>query len=240
MELELRCNIVKCRSKVRGSAYITSCSHIFCLDCASKTFNRSMTCPACHSQLVESRDLFYADLKPTEEWKSMVISAQKPETIAEICSRALSFWSYQMYQEQSYQEILLQSVQEKKSHQESALQVSLQQSKGELLMLKEKLTETVVLLDGERKRFADVSEQLNDRNRQLKKMQTLCDGLRRKVAFAPTLNAHNIEGPHIEAQQLASLPHSPGDKENLPDLSERPQKHSGNVQQTRSRYFNKR
>ena len=188
MDLELRCNIIKCRKIVCSKAYVTSCSRIafilildiFCPDCAAKSFNYALVCPTGENPLSDSKDIYYADLKPTEEWKSLVIAGQKPETISEICSRATSFWSYQMHQEHVYNDLLMKNLQEKWLTTERHYQNSIIHLKNEISSFSDRSAELKKQLEVQKRREAESMEQITEKNRQLKKMQLLCDKLRRK------------------------------------------------------------
>lgn len=196
----MKCNIVKCRVKLTAKAFVTSCSHVFCPECANKSFNYALICPACESPLSDSKDIYLADLKPSEEWKSMIISAQKPETIAEICGRAISFWTYQMHQECCYQELLLKNFQERKTSNEKCLQTSIMQLKNELSTAQEAIGDLNKQVEIGKRKEADLLDQMNEKSRQMKKMQLLCDKMRKKVS----LNAANGEavGSLEEAETL--------------------------------------
>ena len=121
----LVCNFKKCRKRLNTFAWATSCSRIkamkpsayipfntdvFCDEDGTREFNKSCVCPACDTQLPGKYDIVRVDLQPSEEYKSvsfiiidgdviimkMVLAGQRPETIMEITSRALSFWTYQV------------------------------------------------------------------------------------------------------------------------------------------------
>jgi E3 ubiquitin-protein ligase CCNP1IP1 len=62
----------------------------------------------------------------------MIISGLKPETIIEICGRGLSFWVYQVYQEQCYQELLVRNLDDRKHTSERQFHSVIMQSKAEL------------------------------------------------------------------------------------------------------------
>ncbi|OXV10166.1 hypothetical protein Egran_02073 [Elaphomyces granulatus] len=114
----LRCNNLKCRTPLDDRAVITTCSHIFCLQCAPHTgLSRHVTqdrhCPACHASLLNDDDTFSVVLNPTEEHKNTVLCGLDPNTILECVARALSFWSYQTTQETIYQEYLNKSLTDK-------------------------------------------------------------------------------------------------------------------------------
>ena len=84
---------------------------MFCDEDGAREFNKSCTCPACETELPGKYDIVRVDLQPGEDYKSvgyiptfllllivlqMVLAGQRPETILEICSRSLSFWTYQV------------------------------------------------------------------------------------------------------------------------------------------------
>lgn len=69
------------------------------VDCANELFNASRLCPACETSLTEPDDVVVCSLHPTNDYKTSVLSGLSPSLIMEICSRALSFWQYQVHQE---------------------------------------------------------------------------------------------------------------------------------------------
>ena len=104
MDFTLRCNDLKCRSRLDDRAVVTTCAHIFCIPCseslglASSDIN-TRTCPACHAQLPHPDDATITHLNPTEDYKTSVLSGLSPTTIMECAGRALNFFSYQTMQE---------------------------------------------------------------------------------------------------------------------------------------------
>ncbi|KAJ8609518.1 hypothetical protein MRB53_039076 [Persea americana] len=65
-DCQLRCNHLKCRALVSQQAVVTTCSHLFCVDCANKLFGSERTCPACQTSLAEPDDVVITNLNPTE------------------------------------------------------------------------------------------------------------------------------------------------------------------------------
>jgi E3 ubiquitin-protein ligase CCNP1IP1 len=83
---------------------VTTCSHIFCVDCSdrlglSNSSGRSRQCPACETILNKPDDAVVAQLNPSEDYKTSVLSGLSPNTILECAGRALNFYSYQTSQE---------------------------------------------------------------------------------------------------------------------------------------------
>ncbi|RGB23759.1 hypothetical protein C1646_609127, partial [Rhizophagus diaphanus] len=108
---DLRCNVVQCRKilNTENRACVTTCS----LDCANNSFSSALVCPACETSLTENDDIVFTDLNPSEDYKSSVLSGLRPDLVVEICSRALSFWTYQTTQEACFQEMLYKNLEEK-------------------------------------------------------------------------------------------------------------------------------
>lgn len=101
----------------------------------------------------------------------MIISGLKPETIMEICGRALSFWVYQIYQEQCYQGIVVKNLEEKKIHSERQLAVCINQAKTELSATREKIHSLLKQQELDKKKHQELGDQCNEKNRQIKKLQ---------------------------------------------------------------------
>ncbi|KAL9620366.1 MAG: hypothetical protein Q9160_005066 [Pyrenula sp. 1 TL-2023] len=85
--------------------------HIFCASCAdelglSHSSETNRHCPACRTDLPYPDDVVTTNLKPTEDYKTSVLSGLDPAIIMECASRGLAFWTYQATQEVFYQEFL--------------------------------------------------------------------------------------------------------------------------------------
>ncbi|KAF2691310.1 hypothetical protein K458DRAFT_70033 [Lentithecium fluviatile CBS 122367] len=118
MEFVLRCNDLKCRAQLHDRAVVTTCSHVFCTQCAdttglSRSSNATRACPACGTQLINPDDVVVAGLNPSEDYKTSVLSGLSPSIIVDCASRGLAFYSYQASQEIIYQEHLAKSLTEK-------------------------------------------------------------------------------------------------------------------------------
>jgi E3 ubiquitin-protein ligase CCNP1IP1 len=104
MEHTLRCNSLKCRLQLDDRAVVTTCSHVFCLTCSdalglSNSHANTRRCPACDTQLISPDDAVVAQLNPTEDYKTSILSGLSPTVILECAGRALNFYSYQASQE---------------------------------------------------------------------------------------------------------------------------------------------
>lgn len=104
MDFSLRCNSLKCRTQLNESAVVTTCSHIFCVPCSealglANPNGSTRVCPACETHLANPDDAVVAQLNPTEDYKTSVLSGLSPSIIMECAGRGLSFYSYQTTQE---------------------------------------------------------------------------------------------------------------------------------------------
>jgi E3 ubiquitin-protein ligase CCNP1IP1 len=132
MDHTLRCNVLKCRKEVNDHAVVTTCwyvklpttpplpayfgSHVFCIDCSNRCQlsgqrdGQQPICPACDTQLTNPDDVVIANLKPTEDYKTSVLSGLNPNVIMECAGRALNFWAYQAMQEMSVEKAAIESL----------------------------------------------------------------------------------------------------------------------------------
>ncbi|XP_071040352.1 E3 ubiquitin-protein ligase CCNB1IP1-like isoform X2 [Parasteatoda tepidariorum] len=150
MDNELLCNFKKCRKPLSSQAWVTSCSHIFCHDDGLREFEKAFICPACETTLSGKYDIVKVDLNPTEQYKSMVLAGQRPEIIFEICSRAISFWTYQVHQEIMFQEYISAKVKERSHQLEKHYDNIFQKTRNELENVRQQLEE-IICPQGEKK-----------------------------------------------------------------------------------------
>lgn len=75
MDSALRCNILKCRKLLDTNGIVTTCSHIFCVDCSNAEFGGTKrVCPACETLLSETDDIALTNLNPSDDYKTVVCS----------------------------------------------------------------------------------------------------------------------------------------------------------------------
>ncbi|RKP05952.1 hypothetical protein THASP1DRAFT_32223 [Thamnocephalis sphaerospora] len=136
MDVELRCNNTRCRKPLGNAdnprACVTTCSHIFCIDCADGAFGISLLCPSCQTSLTSKSDIVLAELNPPEDYKSSVLAGLRPDIIADVCQRALSFWTYQVAQELAYQEAVQKMQESQRNRMEEQASVAITQANSEL------------------------------------------------------------------------------------------------------------
>ncbi|KAL4898084.1 cyclin [Aspergillus ambiguus] len=177
MDFYLRCNFLKCRAQLKERAVVTTCSHIFCLQCAenlrlSPPSSDPRQCPACNTVLSNPDDAAMTILNPTEDYKTSVLSGLNPNTILECAGRALLFWSYQTNQEILYQEFLGRTLTEKYATQMdrvihnanaeiSTLQTKLSDMQKEQDNLQKKNQELVDMYREKSKKFTQITNLYN-------------------------------------------------------------------------------
>lgn len=191
MESDLICNYKKCRKKLKDCAWVTSCSHVFCNDDGTREFQKALLCPACETNLPGKYDIIRTELNPSEDYKSMILAGLAPDIILDICSRAMSFWAYQMQQELGYQTHTAHKLTERCNRLEQIYEQAASKAKAENLSLTKELETCKQEAENHKKRSSELMEKLTERNRQLHKTQTMYENLRRKC-ISPVYRDKNV------------------------------------------------
>ncbi|KRX85257.1 E3 ubiquitin-protein ligase CCNB1IP1 [Trichinella sp. T6] len=180
MENGLLCNFKHCRKKLEGHAWVTVCSHIFCDHDGREHFSNALICPACDYALKEKWAVLRINLNLSDHFKAMVLAGQKPEIIIEICSNALTFWNYQIYQESLYQEWVNKKLREQSLVAEQQYQELIGKLQAEIRTMKIKLEEAEkdarTVLD----RYEELASKYNDKVRDNFKLVNNYESLRRR------------------------------------------------------------
>ncbi|TEB35342.1 hypothetical protein FA13DRAFT_1334661 [Coprinellus micaceus] len=171
MDIELKCNRLTCRTSLTEKAVVTTCSHIFCVTCANELFNASRLCPACETSLTEPDDVVVCSLQPTNDYKTSVLSGLSPSTILEICSRAISFWQYQIHQENSFQQAVLRSVNDKNAQLQRQLDNVVREANSQIELLMGKKSELERDLEFERKKVRELQEAAREQSKEYQKLK---------------------------------------------------------------------
>ncbi|KAI1792965.1 hypothetical protein LXA43DRAFT_972290 [Ganoderma leucocontextum] len=153
----LRCNRLTCRRTLSDKAVVVS---VHILDCANELFNASRLCPASVSSL-----------HPSNDYKTSVLSGLNPTIVLEICSRALSFWQYQLHQEYSFQQALYKSVAERNAQLEKRLENVIREANGELSLLTNKMSDLERELEMERRKSASLQDTLKEHEKEYQKLK---------------------------------------------------------------------
>ncbi|KAI9447768.1 hypothetical protein H4582DRAFT_1802325 [Lactarius indigo] len=193
MDFDFRCNRLSCRKSLTEKAVVVSRSHIFCVDCANELFSASRLCPgavhthlrpvkksdwslwslvlslaACETSLTEP---YVSSLHPSNDYKTSVLSGLNPATILEICSRAISFWQYQIHQENSFQHAVVRSVNDKNAQLQKQLENLVREADSEINLLSGKLSDLERDLDLERRKNRDLQESSRERDKEYQKLK---------------------------------------------------------------------
>eukprot|EP01135_Chromosphaera_perkinsii_P005001 Nk52_evm10s309 gene=Nk52_evmTU10s309 len=203
MEGELICNYAKCRKPLNTTAWVTSCSHIFCDEDGSREFDKGLVCPACNTNLPQRFDIVKVQMNPDEAYKSMVLAGLRPEYIMEVCNRALSFWNYQSFQQKCYFEHQASRCNAKVAHAEQKLRQMSNALNEEKNANKMKIAEIQKETENWKGRCREASDKLNDKSRQHQKLQMMYDGLRRQLTsgqFAKQ-SGSNSGAPYVAGNQ---------------------------------------
>lgn len=168
-------------------------SHVFCLDCA-KRFTLSdqdrpahVPCPACDTQLTNPDDAVLSHLKPSEAYKTSILSGLSPSVIMECAGRALSFWAYQTTQNIYYQQHLYKTLTEKYAALGARLEQTVGDANAQIDTLQRRIDALALENEAGRKKNEELARAYKDKNRQLLQTQELHDKLR-----------HTVEMGHIQ------------------------------------------
>ncbi|KAH7105728.1 hypothetical protein BKA62DRAFT_690708 [Auriculariales sp. MPI-PUGE-AT-0066] len=186
MDTDMRCNRITCRANLVDQAVVTTCSHIFCLPCATESFTANpQVCPACECFLPEPDDCMSTSLHPTNDYKTSVLSGLGPSTIVDIAGRAMAFWSYQMHQEHAYQQAALKHATEKMAYIQKQLDNVIREANTELSLLNSKVVGLERELDLERRKLRELQENSREKDKEYAKLKNQYDKIKRKALMNP-------------------------------------------------------
>ncbi|TFY80277.1 hypothetical protein EWM64_g3732 [Hericium alpestre] len=133
--------------------------------------------------LMEDRQV--CSLHPSNDYKTSVLSGLNPSTILEICSRAISFWQYQIHQEYSFQQAVLRNINDKNAQLQKQLDNVIREANGEISLLGNKITELEHDLELERRKVRDLQEGSREREKEYQKLKVQHDKIKRKALLQP-------------------------------------------------------
>ncbi|KAH9030164.1 hypothetical protein EDB85DRAFT_2074361 [Lactarius pseudohatsudake] len=178
MDFDFRCNRLSCRKSLTEKAVVSHRTnrirllwdvdrHYLLVDCANELFSASRLCPgAVHTCLKP-----VSSLHPSNDYKTSVLSGLNPATILEICSRAISFWQYQIHQENSFQHAVVRSVNDKNAQLQKQLENLVREADSEINLLSGKLSDLERDLDLERRKNRDLQESSRERDKEYQKLK---------------------------------------------------------------------
>ncbi|CAN8102804.1 unnamed protein product [Discula destructiva] len=186
MEHALRCNDMKCRAELRDRAVVTTCSHIFCVDCGNRSGldgapRDRRVCPACQTHLPRPDDAINAVLNPSEDYKTSVLSGLCPDAIMECAGRGLSFWSYQMVQDLTWESHRCKVLTARYNELSTTLDSVINDANAQITALHNKAASMTLDQDALRRKNQELSMAYKEKNRKLLQTQELYDKLKRKA-----------------------------------------------------------
>ncbi|CEI62912.1 unnamed protein product [Fusarium venenatum] len=209
MEHALTCNNLKCRRELSDRALVTTCSHIFCVECAQRLgitgqdAERRNTCPACESQITKPDDAVITNLNPSEDYKTSVLSGLSPNVIMECAGRALSFWAYQTTQNICYQQHLYRTLTEKYSSLGIRLEKTVSDANTEIEGLHHKMSGLVAEQESLRRKHEEVSQAYKEKSHKVLQLQELYDKVKRRAELGQIQRAASDAVDHtLQAAQL--------------------------------------
>ncbi|CAG8576227.1 6912_t:CDS:2 [Acaulospora morrowiae] len=139
-----------------------------------------------------------------------VLSGLRPEIIMEICSRALSFWTYQTTQESCFQEMMYKSLEDKYAQLEKQIQGVMREAQAEITTLRTKVQALTKDMELEKRKTHDLAEQLQEKGRQFSKLQAMYDKLKRRSLVHNTTSnvitgGGNVNMPHLQQTGIQRL-----------------------------------
>eukprot|EP00835_Amoeboradix_gromovi_P000039 NODE_1_length_95616_cov_0.657642.p39 type:complete len:255 gc:universal NODE_1_length_95616_cov_0.657642:22898-23662(+) len=192
-EIHLRCNNMNCRKKLQASAYVTACSHIFCVSCSNKAFTEQLLCPVCQSALTGKFDIQQMDLVPNETYKSQILAGLSPEIVQDICFRSISMYMYQVSQEIQLQEIMYKQLLQKYKTERAKIQSREQNNAQVVNDLKRRLQSYEKQHDSDKVAITEIQQQLNQKTRICQKLQHMYD-----------MNKKQSQQIHTKQENIAS------------------------------------
>ncbi|KAJ5638579.1 cyclin [Penicillium herquei] len=186
MDHYMRCNALTCRSQLKDKAVVTTCSHIFCLECAdgsglSHSAIEKRRCPACQTSLSNPDDAVATILNPTEDYKTSVLSGLDPYTIMECAGRALGFWAYQSTQEICYQEFVSKNFTEKYTGLKTETDKAALNASSEISSLRRKVSDLQASQEELKKKNQELVDQYREKSKKLSQMTTLYNLLKART-----------------------------------------------------------
>ncbi|KAJ6443120.1 nucleoside diphosphatase [Purpureocillium lavendulum] len=162
-------------------------THVFCIECAhdlsiaKHDAPHGTVCPACNAQLSKPDDAVLANLNPSEDYKTSVLSGLSPNIVMECAGRALSFWAYQTTQEIYYQQYLYKTLTEKYSNLNLKLEQTVGEANAEIERLQNKVNACEADSEMMRRKNDELAQAYKDKSRKLLQTQELYDRVKRKV-----------------------------------------------------------
>lgn len=121
------------------------------------------------------------NLNPSEDYKTSVLSGLSPEAIMECAGRALSFWSYQMTQDLTWEAHRCKVLTSRYAELSTSLDNIIGDANAQLTTLQNKVASMNIDHDSLRRKYEELAQAYKEKNRKLLQTQELYDKLKRKA-----------------------------------------------------------
>ncbi|KAL9107403.1 MAG: hypothetical protein Q9227_007687 [Pyrenula ochraceoflavens] len=142
-----------------------------------------------HATLPNPDDAVTTVLRPTEDYKTSVLSGLDPAVIMECASRGLAFWTYQASQEVFYQEWLGKSLTEKYGSLSHKMDKIIEEANSEISSLQTKISNLQLDQSTLVNKNRELYQMYTEKNKKHQQTQQLYDTLKRKILMSQVQNA---------------------------------------------------
>ncbi|EJU06254.1 hypothetical protein DACRYDRAFT_34944, partial [Dacryopinax primogenitus] len=187
MDTDFKCNSFKCRKPLpcdaEAKAIVTTCSRTDAVSCANELFRASQMCPACETSLTEPcacpqcsyqfpLKIIMCSLRPNNDYKTASQSVPNGSRSSDLTLlRAISFWNYQVSQENSYQQAMFKNANESLAQMQKHLDNVIREANGQIGLMQDKVSGLGRELDMERRRVFDLQEVSRERDKDYQKLK---------------------------------------------------------------------
>ncbi|EJW02867.1 hypothetical protein EDEG_02747 [Edhazardia aedis USNM 41457] len=174
MLYNIKCNNMKCNQEIKKITMVTTCGHIFCYQCTNKVKN-VMRCIACSTFLQPN------DAKIKELGRKVDLFGYSPEKILEACRSGINFWFYQMNEEMQVMKLTLEKENKFLHEKVATMENEMIKMKTEMAFLEQKLCKSESALERERQNVFELHGIIEDKNREVQKLNTKNEKLKFNV-----------------------------------------------------------
>ncbi|PVV02032.1 hypothetical protein BB560_003523 [Smittium megazygosporum] len=149
--------------------------------------------------VAEKESIISVSLDLSESQKSMILAGQGPDTIMEVSSRALAFWVYQVSQELAFRDIIEKRATNKINKIEIKASSIIKDWQSKNNLTKNELISAKHDLEQEKKKVHNLSNQLQEKMRYIRKLQNTGDVERQRSILSNVRNSastivNNLQG----------------------------------------------
>ncbi|KAH7171535.1 hypothetical protein EDB81DRAFT_865351 [Dactylonectria macrodidyma] len=142
---------------------------------------RRIPCLVCNAQLNNPDSVFVSNLRPSEDYKTTILSGLSPSDVMECAGRALSFWALQASQEIYYHHHLYKTLTDKYSNLNLRLEKIVNDANSEIESLQHRVTSLVAEQEALRRKYQEMHQAHRDKSRKLLQTQELYDKVKRRA-----------------------------------------------------------